>query len=105
MSTLNVDALSTGVVEKDIYSVCRQRYADDKPFILLPSRRTACTAASERSWIVCVLDLHGFEYWLCRATQAKILQRRSGGAVISLSVIWHMQQPVRQPVRQVFRYS
>ena len=35
MSAICVDTLSTDFVDKYIYSVCRQRYADNKPFILL----------------------------------------------------------------------
>ncbi len=49
MSTTRVDTLSTDVVDKGIYSCCRQRYADDEP---LPSRRTTCRFYFERSLIV-----------------------------------------------------
>ena len=35
MYTSCVDAVSTDPVDKCIYSVCTQRYVDDKPFILL----------------------------------------------------------------------
>ena len=49
MSTIRVDILSTGVVDKLIYTCCRQRYADDEP---LPSRRTTCRFYFERSSIV-----------------------------------------------------
>ena len=49
MSTIIVDTLSTGIVDKRIYSCCRQRYADDEP---LPSRRTTCRFYFERSPIV-----------------------------------------------------
>ena len=46
---IRVDNLSTKIVDKRIYSSCRQRYADDEP---LPSRRTTCRFYFERSLIV-----------------------------------------------------
>ena len=87
-----------------VYRCCRQSYLQrhDTPFILLtisPHRLHRCFC-SERSWMC----LHGFEHRLCRDTQGKTLQGGSDGAVISPSVMWHMQQPVRQPVPQVFRF-
>ena len=48
MSTTDVDALSTDVVDKVIYSVMTH------PSFCLPSRRTACTAASVLNALGCV---------------------------------------------------